>query len=284
MNTIAEVLNAVSVAIGALIGAVGVVFDFKDKNGRVTMWGRWAISCIVLTGVIALTTQVIKVRADIAAEKAAAQKAEQVSELERRIHNPLGRFVASIELRIPKYRFGSVASAEELHEKVSKLVVRIAITRASIKDDGSAPMPTSLEFELIPFEDARPAFLLSRRNLPSTRVDELADYYEIELNNLVPVVDKLTPEMMGWSDLELARVYVGIDGLEIVEKENAKPNDIYRIERFEVRNERGMDELMGRRDFAVFDTKMRFVYGPGGEQVEFPIDFDFTGSFPELVP
>ena len=46
--------------IGGALGIVGVLFNFKDQNGRVTRWGTVVILGIALSAIVGIVTSIIE--------------------------------------------------------------------------------------------------------------------------------------------------------------------------------------------------------------------------------
>jgi hypothetical protein len=74
-----RIINIISVVILTISASVGLLFDFKDKDGNLTNWGFVALFITIASGVTTILTEILEHR-----KEKSDEKIEEIKEKERR--------------------------------------------------------------------------------------------------------------------------------------------------------------------------------------------------------
>src|SRR4051812_25439800 len=81
------ILKAVSMVATGVFGVIGILTNYKDKDGKVTKWGRVAITGILLSASISLVLYALEsAKATEGAKEAAKQYQETKGKLEASLY------------------------------------------------------------------------------------------------------------------------------------------------------------------------------------------------------
>src|SRR5690348_92208 len=86
LNLILDVLKFGAIAVGSISGLIGTLTETKDKtSGKPTLWGKRIVALIVVSGIIAVTTQSIELylkhQSDIKEENARKKAAQDTNNI-----------------------------------------------------------------------------------------------------------------------------------------------------------------------------------------------------------
>jgi hypothetical protein len=88
LEYVVPIIKFASIMLGGVSGILALLVDFKDKEGRITRWGRLALWGVVISFILSAIMQTIEIYKDRQAAKAEAERTHQfLSAIERGIYN-----------------------------------------------------------------------------------------------------------------------------------------------------------------------------------------------------
>jgi hypothetical protein len=60
-NVLLAILKLAAIMLSGILGVVGLLVNYKDKDGKVTKWGRRALIAVVISSLVAALTQGVEV-------------------------------------------------------------------------------------------------------------------------------------------------------------------------------------------------------------------------------
>lgn len=108
-TTVLAVLKFAGISLSSIFGLLGLLTSFRNpQTGQVTVWGRVALVGIVLSGLVAASSQALEMRRAAEAELAQAQQTNKQLHEIRRALDPIGEelmvtYVIEIDLTHPAF-------------------------------------------------------------------------------------------------------------------------------------------------------------------------------------
>lgn len=60
VGIVISILKFLSIILGGVFGVIGLLINFKDPEGKITSGGRKALVIIIVSGVVALSSEVLE--------------------------------------------------------------------------------------------------------------------------------------------------------------------------------------------------------------------------------
>jgi hypothetical protein len=79
----------VAIFVASVLGAIGILVDFKDKQGKVTTWGKIVFAIIVISFGIAVYVQLLETSEEDRSEKSAVERSEALLKNLNRLLQPI---------------------------------------------------------------------------------------------------------------------------------------------------------------------------------------------------
>jgi hypothetical protein len=126
---IIRIINILSVIILTISAVVGLLFDFKDKEGHLTSWGIVALVITVISGLTAVVTEILEYRTEKEEEKLDEAREDERKKLLSEIQ---GNIISSNSPLIPFHLFYTLkylATTAEIENAVSNSVAIKSIVK-----------------------------------------------------------------------------------------------------------------------------------------------------------
>jgi hypothetical protein len=129
-----SVLKLAAILVAGILGAASIPTDYKDEQGKLTRWGKFALGGIIVSTLIAVAAQTIETRLD---NQKRAEDAADISSLLREIR----RAVYPLQNMEVGYQVSFAGSAPELaayKKRVLGFIAEISASHAKLKANPEA--------------------------------------------------------------------------------------------------------------------------------------------------
>lgn len=98
LDVVFAALKFISILLAGIFGVIGLTVSYKDKEGRITPWGKRALIAVVVSSVVATTLQGLEVYKQQKESRAAETRARQQAEFQNRALSEIRRAVYPLEV------------------------------------------------------------------------------------------------------------------------------------------------------------------------------------------